>query len=68
MENFQCIGGPFAGCRLACKFEPYEGGREVVYMFDGETKLETFYELRRHQTVELITSDGFWEWHYVPPN
>lgn len=68
MQNFECIGGPFAGSRMACKFEPYEGAREVVYHFKGAIKVEDFYELRRHGTVELITGDGVWQWHYVTPN
>lgn len=67
MQNFECIGGPFAGSRLPCKFKPYEGAREVVYLLDGEMEREAFYELRRHTTVELITGEGVWQWHYVEP-
>jgi hypothetical protein len=68
MENFECLGGPFARSRLACKFKPYEGAREVVYHVEDGLTLEACYELRRHKTVELIAGDGVWQWHYVPPN
>ncbi len=65
MQNFECIGGPFNGARLACKFE---GARELVYVMEDGQKREEFYELRLHKTVELITGAGVWQWHYVVPN